>query len=542
MSQATTEEIAEYERRASSEIKWAEGHDDPIWRLANLYRCLDETDDVHYVPTEEQRLLLICIYLRGWRRIIIPKARQLGMSLTLCLVCLDSVTFMEGFNAALIDKTAEDAEKKLREKFKFAWERLPANVRASLATDKYTNAEVILKQPSRPDAPPSTFTAAINFRGGTLSMAWISEWGWVQDNDRPRSREINAGVLPAIERAEDGLCVIETTWSGGLDGELGPYVHEAMNIPEEAKGPRSWRVLFFGWQTNKLYSQDHGVVDPISAQYFREVEAKGVRLTHEQKLWYSEKRRLATSAKKHKEEYPTLVEECWENLPQGSVYGKFIEEARTSGRILNYLPARDYPCHTAWDIGHPMNTVAWLFQVTPQEIRIVDVLMEMDMTMEERAAWLRMRPYDFGRHYFPWDADNITGSTIAPINEFRRILGPQCFVVPKCILEWDGISQTRANFPRFKFLCDSTAKDQTTAGGRIKRGLEYLARFRAERETSTGAAKDVTVHDRYSHCAAALRQIGQALGAGLIEGGNHVGSRDERTTSRPRVTLAGAWQ
>jgi hypothetical protein len=537
----TPDELAEYVRRTQPEPR---NLADPLWRIANLYSILVQGRDVHFCPHDEQRWMLICIFIRGWLRIINPKARQRGMSTLLAIIGLDGVTWHSGYHAALIDKTAEDAVKKHREKVVYAWERLPASIRARLKEEKSTTDKLIIRNPAAPQEPESSFTAAINFRGGTVEMLWISEWGTIQDDDRERSREIKAGAMPAIELAENGLCVIETTWKGGLDGELGPYVMEALETPEDQKGPKSWRILFIPWWTCPDYSRDYGQIDATSEAYFRACEARGLKLTTGQKNWYSEKRRTASSAKSMKEEYPSFVEECWENQPVGSIYGKWIEEARSEGRVSNFMPPKDYPVSTWWDIGHPLNTVALMTQVTPTQIRVIDCLMEVDMTMEQRAAWLRQQPWDYAQHWFPHDADSDGASIgVKPIDQFRRALGPNCRVIDRCRSVWDGISIMRANFQRLVFVCDSSAKadDTSTAGARMRRFIEFLSRFRADRETSTGAAKDVPVHDRYSHCASAFAQLGLAIGQGVIEHANHVGDRRPETERKPlRAILAGA--
>ena len=70
---------------------------------------------------------------------------------------------------------------------------------------------------------------------------------------------------------------------------------------------------------------------------------------------------------------------------------------------------------------------------------------------------------------------------------------------------------------------------------RCGKALDWLAHYRSERESSSGIAKDVPVHDRYSHAADALRQVSQAIAAGLIEGGNTVGATVD---SKPRIIQA----
>lgn len=534
----TDAELAEYARRTQPDPR---NLSDPLWRIANLYSILVQGRDVHFCPHPEQRWMLICIFIRGWLRIINPKARQRGMSTLLAIIALDGVVWRSGYHVALIDKTAEDAVKKHREKVLYAWERLPSSIRARLKEEKATTDRLVIRNPNAPGEPESSFTAAINFRGGTVEMLWISEWGTIQDDDRARSREIKAGAMPAIELAENGLCVIETTWKGGLDGELGPYVMEALETPEERKGPKSWRILFIPWWTCPDYTRAYGSIDAVSANYFQACEKRGLMLTEGQKNWYAEKRRTASSAKSMKEEYPTFQEECWENTPLGSIYGKWIEEARSEGRISNFLPPRDYPVHTFWDLGHPLNTVDWLVQVTPLQIRVIDVLMESDMTLEQRGEWHRERGWNYGNHYLPHDADSDAASIgMKPVDQFRRVFGPSCRVVPRCHSVWDGISVVRANFSRLVFVCDSTAKadDFSTPGARVRRALEWLGRFRAERETSTGVAKDVPLHDKYSHCASALAQLGLAIAGGLIQGANDIGDRRGSEPRRLQVKLA----
>ncbi len=349
------------------------------------------------------------------------------------------------------------------------------------------------------------------------------------------------------------MIVIETTWQGGLDGELGAYVLESQTTPDELKGPKSWRVMFFPWYNEPTYRQTHGQIDAVSAEYFRECEKRGVFLDQGQKLWYAEKRRTATGAKSIKEEYPTFVEECWQNIPEGSIYGREIEQAKQEFRVVPFLCARDYPVHTFWDLGAPINTTCWLAQITPHEVRIVDALFDVEMTYEERAAWLRTLPWDFGNHYFPHDAETDTDSEgQIPIQKLRRVFGATCLVVPRIKDIWFGISDTQANFPRFKFRADMMIGSDPKAPFplapqdsmlRMKLAVESLARYRFIRESSTGITKKEPVHDRYSHLADALRQLGQTLVAGRVEHANSIGRREANAEPRriPVVHAGARW-
>lgn len=551
----TDAEEIEWAVRTSPDLDPDKAMADPVWRIANRYTILtDDGKAVRFKPNPQQRAVIWAIFVRGWLRIIIPKARQLGMSTLLAIIALDGVLWREGYQAALIDKTRDDAVKKHREKVMFAWERLDPYEKGALIEKKATTSMLIIgEKPKKGINPPdSSFTATIDFRGGTLEMAWISEWGAIQDSDRQQSIDIATGVLPAVERAPKGLCVIETTWRGGLEGEVGKLVTEALGTPDDAKGPKSWRILFFPWYHEPKYTSEEGYIDAASAAYFRECAKRGLTFTEGQMRWYAGKRRTAPSIKKVKEEYPTFMEECWENVPEGSIYGEYIENARAEGRIVNYLSAHDYPVHTFHDIGAPVNTATWLAQITPYEVRLVDVLFDVEMTTIQRATWLKSLGWEYGNHYFPHDtetATNTEGET--PIQHYRQIYGPTCRVVPRTHLIWTGISSTQANFSRFKFRCDTSYQHdpkkpfpiETDKGPqRMKIAMDWLSRYRFIRETVSGTIKNEPVHDRYSHLADALRQLGQTLANGRVEHANHVGGRDGYAESRPRqlvVRMAG---
>lgn len=547
-------ERAEYSRRTSLDLEPDTAFLDPVWRISNRYRILSANGkDMAFRPNEQQIEVIWAIFVRGWQRIIIPKARQLGMSTLLAIISLDGVAWKDGYKAALVDKTKDDADLKHRDKILYAWERMDPYEREVLKEEKRTGDRLVIRRiPCKGEPPPSesAFISGVNYRGGTLEFLWISEWGWVQNNDRQRSVEIKNGAVPAAEKAEKGVIVVETTWQGGLDGELGAYVTEAQKTPEEQRGPKSWRVMFFPWYNEPTYRQTHGQIDAFSAEYFRECEKRGVVLDEQQKLWYAEKRRTATGAKSMKEEYPTFEEECWQNIPEGSIYGREIEQAKSEYRIVPFLAAKDYPVHTFSDIGAPINTATWLAQITPFEVRLVDVLFDVEMTTEQRAAWLRTLTWDYGSHYFPHDAESATDSEgQTPIQKFRRVFGPGCIIVPKIHNIWTGISDTQANFPRFKFRADMSLQHDPKAPFplapgdcllRMKLAVDALARYRFIRESSTGIQKNEPVHDRYSHLADALRQLGQTLVSGRVEHANAVGNR-RADHPRLKVVTGSSW-
>lgn len=507
----TAEELAAYDLRINAAVDVGMG--DPIWRLHHLYQIQDADGELDtFTPTDEQKLVIWCIFGRGWLRILIPKSRQLGMSTLLCLIELDGAMWVEGFKAAWIDKTLPDCEEKLREKILFAFDRSEfAGCFDVRKRDEKKSFAISLKMDPLavgPVVPPiaSNIRIGKTVRGGTVQMMVVSEWGWIQVYDRIRSREILKGCMPVVEKAKDGLCVIETTWEGGLDGEVGNFAKEALATPEESKGPKSWRILFFGWHTDKGNRQSHGYIDGESAKYFEDCEVLGLFLDHEQKLWYAEKRRTMDSVGTNvKSEYPTFVHECWHQLPKGSIYGPWLEKARADGRISNFLVDTRWPVDTFWDCGHPLNTVTWLIQTTPWEIRVVGVLMDLDITLEERKARLDATGFNFRYHCIPWETDEKNTHSKKPSDEYRRVLGSGVRVIDKIDNKWTGIGYIRGMFSRMAFHATN-----------CEQGIDHLGRYWAKTESSTGTAVDTPVHDKFSHAADAFRQYGQAVENGVI--------------------------
>jgi hypothetical protein len=223
-----------------------------------------------------------------------------------------------------------------------------------------------------------------------------------------------------------------------------------------------------------------------------------------------------------------LPEECWATVVEGAIYGQEMVAARDEGRIVPFLHDHRFPVHTFWDLGMPINTVCWYCQVTPTELRVIDVDLELDITLEARAARMRAKGYDFGFHYIPWEAEmeHTTGSTKATM---IAALGPNIRVVPKIARVENRINMMRSQLPRCVFHAERCAM-----------GVEHLQRYRYERQTSGGMTKDGPCHDKYSHAADALGQMAQAIDAGLVQNGGSVGGGMPRHEVI-KVKLAGHW-
>ena len=510
----TATEQAEYARRTAPDRADGDAMDamrDPLWRVANLYDILHPKRGViPFRPNVEQVEVLVALFIRGWQRILLPKARQLGMSTLLCVVGVDLAAFNDGWRGALIDKTMEDAKAKLKDKAWLAWDRLPEACRAGVKGTQFTEKLVF----SGGSDTESTFSAAVSVRGGALNWAHISEWGEIQNKRREVSREIASGTIPAVELAGDsGFLIVETTWSCGLDGELGALAKAAMDTPDEAKGPASWRIVFFSWIGRVEYEQDHGYIDSESADYFGKLERQGIALSKRQKLWYSEKRRQLGS-RDMRSQYPSVLAECFETVPEGSIYGDWIERARAQGRIHPSIPVQSgRPVHTFWDLGHPANTVCWYVQPVGLVWHVIDCDIDLDITIGDRIARMMAKGYSLGWHFLPHDGEQAASDATSTKQRFEEAGLRNILTIPRTTDIWAGIDATRSIFERFHF-------DE----GRCKLALERLGRYYSVTHSSSGQAALRPVHDINSHAADAFRQIGQAVERGMISDTGVVGS------------------
>jgi hypothetical protein len=216
---------------------------DPLWRLSTLYSIRTRHGAIiKFRPRPQQRQIIDVIYRQGCRRIIILKARQLGFSTLLGVICADRLCFGLGQQISLIDQTIEDARQKLRDIVMVAYDSLDPALKRELPITRSNTGELAVKFVRYEEARTNSMFAGTHARGGANSFLWISEWGVIQASDLTRSEEILTGALPSVG---DGVCVVETTWKGGRNGHLWSLVKSALETPEEQKGPLDWRVVFF---------------------------------------------------------------------------------------------------------------------------------------------------------------------------------------------------------------------------------------------------------------------------------------------------------
>lgn len=490
----------------------------PLWRLRNLYH-IKRADDgriVKFEPRPEQQRVFDMLFKEGCKRLIILKARRLGMSTALDVLLTDQMLWNAGTQCSLVDQTAADAERKLATIAKIALDNLPPV--ALQCIEKLRDSGSILEVSVGGEAA-SSFFAGLRARGGTNNWLHLSEWGVIQADDPRRSEEILTGAIPS---AEHGRIIVETTWKGGRGGHLWEIVKGALETPEEAKTDKDWRVVFFPWWKDPTYcvEGDVSTIQPAIATYLDDMErTTGHTFTPQQRLWYDrQQRQLGLFIYR---EFPTTLDECFKSPVEGAIYAAELDKLRASGAISAFKYDNSSLVHTAWDLGSPVNTVVWYFQVLKgNEIRVIDCDMDLDLTPVQRVAHMLGKGYAFGNHFLPHDAAATRTSGKADAQVYTEAGLANVRVLPRTHDIWIGINACLQMFPRFSFRLPA-----------CERGVDALANYAYKRSSATGIVVNEPVHNWASHASDALRMIAEAEMSGMLKTGF--------STPRPIVVTTG---
>lgn len=501
------------------------------WRFTHLYHIkpADERPTCLFEPRAEQWKILEDLYENGNVRIAILKARQLGFSTLLALVCLDWLLFRPGVRIAIIDQTAADAEKK-RRKIKHAWNELPEDFKSCFEVISDSEGKFVIKRLTREGREPDQeryLEAGMRARGDTFQFLWVSEWGPIQFEDVRRSDAIADGALPA---ADKGTVVIETTWRGGKAGRLYTEVVEnALKLPEEYRTLRDWIIRFFPWQGDKTltFEGDPKQIGPDCLEYFKELKEDGITLTSEQKLWYF-KNAWGKEAARF-EEYPSRLEEIFLTPVKGAIYAPHINKVRVDGRVCAFQHEPDHLVSTTWDIGSPANTVVVYWQHIGIQRRVIDCDLGEDLNLGQRVAHMLAKGYTFGAHYLPHDAQAKSPSGYSFLDELTEAGLKGCEAIPRTEDIHIRINRTRAALANTWFA-DNPAVEML---------LSALSHYRyKEDKVGGGYITSHPVHDWASHPSDAFGYMAEVELHGLLLQPDH---SPEKRLAPPRVVSVGGY-
>lgn len=175
---------------------------------------------------------------------------------------------------------------------------------------------------------------------------------------------------------------------------------------------------------------------------------------------------------------------------RGAYYGKLMREADQQGRIGRVPWDPKLLVHTSWDLGISDSMSIWFWQLVAGECRLIDYYENFGMGLEHYAKVLKEKPYVYGEHIAPHDADIADLSTGRSRQQTMAGYGIHWRVMPRVGQVSDRIAAARGILPRCRFDAE-----------KCERGIEALRQYRCDYNPETQIYSDRPKHDWTSHGA-----------------------------------------
>jgi len=462
-------------------IQVIEHFENPLWRLNNLYYCVDERGRrVPFRLNYAQNKLITDMW---WWNLIL-KSRQHGFTTEIAILGLDTALFEDNHSVGFTAHGRDEVEKIFSKKVKFPYDNLPEGLKQARQAD--TNTAKMLKFSNG-----STIEVGLSLRSGTYQFVHISEFGKLCARFPSRALEVITGTLEAVH--EGGVVFIESTAEGN-GGYFYDYCMEALHR-QQAGTPLNrmqYKLHFFAWfedPKNRL-SPKWVVISEDDKQYFAELAKAGINLDKEQMAWWAEKHRKL--GEKVFQEHPSTPEEAFKTSVEGSYLAVQMANARKNKQFCKIPVDITIPVNTGWDIGVNDETTIWFHQRDGFEDKIIDYYSNSGLGWGHYVKILQEKEYIYGNHFLPHDG----GKRVMTTSENPKTAEQQLYdlglrnlhIIPRTPTKIVAINESR------KFLATCYFDIE-----RCERGIKCLDFFRREWDEDKSTFKDSPLHDWASH-------------------------------------------
>lgn len=456
-------------------------------RLNSLYRIKTYKGEMTLKCNPEQE----AFYWSQHTRNLILKARQFGYTTLGVLLGLDECLFNSAQSVGVIAHTKADAAAIFEDKVRYAYNRLPAEIRKAVKGKTDRAGELRL-------ANGSVIRVSTTFRGGTLTRLHWSEAGNQSVLFPKRAKEVRTGAFPATEK---GIITVEST-AEGTAGEFYDLCDEARKVAaSKAMLHRlAWKFWFTPWWLEPTYrlNPQATVIPQRLRDYFKKLARKhGIELDPWQMSWYAAMER--TLGSDMLKEYPSFPDEAFAQAIKGAYFKKQLYRAYQEGRVGKVPPLEGVPVETWWDIGIDDSTTIWGTQTMGRDVRHVFYLEDHDYGLNWYADTLRRLAEEMkitlGKFHFPHDmAVREWGNEGKTRIEVAGELG----LKPNEVMEQhnvrDGIDAARRHLAYCWF-------DEE----RCERGLKALGNYQKKWDSEMGRYRDKPLKNWAIHGADAFR-------------------------------------
>ncbi len=420
---------------------------------------------------------------------IVLKARQMGFSTFILVLALDCCLFNSHFAAGLVADTLDNA-KNLLKRIKFAYDRLPEQIRALKPIEANNATELILSN-------GSSVEVGVSLRSTTKNFLHISEYGKICAKNPEKAKEVKSGALNTL--APKQLCFIEST-AEGRAGDFYDKTEEARRVKDSGRelATLDYKFHFFPWFEDDTYqlNETYPLTDENDKYFAALLDEHGIELSGPQKWWY------ASKAKEQGDdmwkEYPSTPEEAFAGAKDGAYYAKQLRALRQLGKIGQFEFESRTAVNTFWDLGVGDMTSIWLHQSIAGKDRFVGYYENSGEGIAHYIDWLNkwavMRGAVFGQHYGPHDVEHRKMGIVAEsVKDIAKKLGFAFEVVERSQDKQHTIQNARTKLPQCEF--DELGCDQ---------GIKHLENYSREWDEKYGVWKSKPRHDDHSHGADAF--------------------------------------
>lgn len=192
----------------------------------------------------------------------------------------------------------------------------------------------------------------------------------------------------------------------------------------------------------------------------------------------------------------------FEGAQMGAYYSKQLVQARKDGRITSVPHATGAEVDTFWDLGVDDSMTIWFMQQVGKECRFIDYYENTGYGLEHYAKVLKSKPYTYGNHYMPHDADirEMTSGEVAKSRkEVAQNLGIRPIIVVERAKNIDMIVQV--HIPAVRNIMVQCWWDEK----KCEHGLNALEGYQAEYDGEKKTLGVRPLHNWCSHAADAFR-------------------------------------
>lgn len=240
-----------------------------------------------------------------------------------------------------------------------------------------------------------------------------------------------------------------------------------------------------------------------------------IKVNHQDNQFFPDvlKKQMEQMKESDYEKYLHIWEGQLKMLAEGAIFGKQAVQTKKDGRLLPIPVSKSCLVDTFWDIGRSDHTAIFFMQKVGMEYRFIDFYMGRLEEVEHYAKVLSKFDYNYGRHYFPHDADHDRLGMKSNIKEqFIKLGVKPITIVPVVKVKQTAIELARNIFNECYFHMGTDER-----GMRMEKGWEALCNYRYKYNDDDDVYQKKPHHDWASNPADAFMQFAQGYHSNMIE-------------------------